>query len=30
VAPDQSLIEVPAGRTWIELARDGENFVTWS
>jgi hypothetical protein len=30
VAPDESLIGLPAGRTWIELARDAENFVTWS
>jgi hypothetical protein len=29
VAPDGSLIGIPAGRTFVELARDGENFVTW-
>jgi Protein of unknown function (DUF3048) N-terminal domain/Protein of unknown function (DUF3048) C-terminal domain len=30
VAEDQSLIGVPPGRTWIELPRNAENFVTWS
>ncbi|HWM20297.1 MAG TPA: DUF3048 domain-containing protein [Ilumatobacteraceae bacterium] len=29
VAADDSLIELPAGRTWIELAYNAENFVTW-
>jgi hypothetical protein len=27
---DEELIGVPPGRTWIELARDAENFVVWS
>jgi hypothetical protein len=30
VASDDSIIGLPAGRTFIELAEDGENFVTWS
>jgi hypothetical protein len=30
VASDDSIIDLPAGRTFIELAEDGENFVTWS
>ena len=29
VAPDDSLIGIPPGRTWIELAYNAENFVTW-
>ncbi|HEX4982113.1 MAG TPA: DUF3048 domain-containing protein [Ilumatobacteraceae bacterium] len=29
VAPDDSAIGVPPGRTFIELARNEENFVTW-
>jgi hypothetical protein len=30
VANDDSIIDLPAGRTFIELAEDGENFVTWT
>ena len=29
VAPDDTLIGFPPGRTWIELAYNSENFVTW-
>jgi hypothetical protein len=29
VADDDSSIDLPPGRTFIELAQDGENFVTW-
>jgi Protein of unknown function (DUF3048) N-terminal domain/Protein of unknown function (DUF3048) C-terminal domain len=30
VAEDQSLIGLPPGRTFVELTRNAENFVTWS
>ena len=30
VAPDGSLIGIPAGRTFVQLGRNAENFVTWS
>ena len=29
VAPDDSIIPLPPGRTWIELAHNAENFVTF-
>lgn len=29
VAPDDSIIALPPGRTWIELAHNAENFVTF-
>ncbi len=29
VAADDSIIDLPPGRTWIELAEDAANFVTW-
>ena len=29
VAADDSIIGLPAGRTFVELARNAENFVTW-
>jgi len=29
VAPDGSIIALPSGRTWIELAHNAENFVTF-
>jgi hypothetical protein len=29
IAPDDSVVGLPPGRTWIELASNAENFVTW-
>ena len=29
VAPDDSIIALPSGRTWVELAHNAENFVTF-